>query len=72
MRQNFNYYSLVLVPRLISPGMESIIEDKDELKYIGIMVDNELRYKTQMDNGNENGPFPFRLNATMNNIIVIL
>ena len=30
--------------------MESVIEDKDMVKDLGIIVDNELRYRTQMDN----------------------
>ena len=30
--------------------METVIEDKDMVKDLGILVDNEMKYKTQMDN----------------------
>ena len=34
---------------IFSPGMEGVIEDKEQVKDLGIIVDNELRYKSQMD-----------------------
>ena len=50
--------------------METVIEDKDMVKDLGIMVDNEMKSKTQMDNAlrkaNKKASWVFRTFTTKN------